>query len=339
MAQVIKPPRLRPGDTIGVISPSAGLAAMFPHRAERGRAALERLGFKVAFGRHALGRRGYLSGTPAERAADIHAFARDPAVRAVISSIGGDHACHLLPLLDVELLRAHPKIWMGFSDMTVLNVALLAGAGLVTFNGPHLMTELADFPAAPAYSISSMLRLLTDPAPAGRLEPSDWQTDEFLDWGAKLDLTRARARGPAPGWRWIKPGFAEGRLAGGCLESLQHLRGTRFWPDLRGGILFLETSEEAPPPAKVDGILMDYHNMGVFDQLGGLLWGRSSGYDDAMHDELEAILLERTAGYGFPIVTRMDFGHTSPMLTLPLGCLARLDSAARSVELLEGAVS
>ncbi|HEY1013787.1 MAG TPA: S66 peptidase family protein [Herpetosiphonaceae bacterium] len=339
MSRFTKPPRLLPGDTVGVISPSAGLAALFPHRAERGAAALERLGFKVVFGACARSRRGYLSGTAAERAADIHAFAADPAVRAVISSIGGDHSCQILPLLDWELLRANPKIWMGFSDMMVLNVALMAAAGLVTFNGPHLMTELADFPAAPAYSIDSMLRLLTDPAPAGRLEPSPWQTDEFLDWGAQADLTRERARTPAPGWRWIKPGAAEGHLVGGCLESLQHLRGTRFWPDWRGAILFLETSEEVPSPEKVDGILMDYQNMGVFDQISGLLWGRSSGYDEAMHAELEAILLERTAAYQFPIVTRMDFGHTSPMLTMPLGCLARLDSAARSFELIEGAVA
>jgi len=176
-------------------------------------------------------------------------------------------------------------------------------------------------------------------AAAGMLEPASAWTEELMSWEDKADLERARVLSPSPGWTWLKPGRAEGVLIGGCLESLQHLRGTRFWPDLRGAILFLETSEEKPSPATVDGILMDYENMGVLSQLNGLLVGRPMLYTDEEKRELREVLLERTGKYAFPIVSDMDFGHTAPQLTLPIGVRARIDAHAQRFELLESATS
>ncbi|HYO97978.1 MAG TPA: hypothetical protein VER33_25920, partial [Polyangiaceae bacterium] len=164
-------------------------------------------------------------------------------------------------------------------------------------------------------------------------------TEEMLDWGTKADLERPRALSASNGWSWLREGVGEGPLIGGCLESLQHLRGTRFWPDWSGAIFFFETSEEKPSPATVDGMLMDYENMGVFEQLRGMLIGRPMHYSEEEKRQLREIILERTARYSFPIVSDMDFGHTSPQLTLPLGCRARIDSQARAFELLEAGVS
>src|SRR5450755_3048213 len=115
---------LCPGDTIGIVAPSWCGPATFPHRVERGKAALEALGYHVVTAAHMYGQRGYVSGTPEERTADLHAFFADPHVRMIIAAIGGDHACHLLPHLDWDLIRHNPKIFMGFSDVTVLNLAL-----------------------------------------------------------------------------------------------------------------------------------------------------------------------------------------------------------------------
>jgi muramoyltetrapeptide carboxypeptidase LdcA involved in peptidoglycan recycling len=140
------------------------------------------------------------------------------------------------------------------------------------------------------------------------------------------------------GWTWLRGGSAEGELVGGCIESLQHLRGTGFWPDFEGRILFLETSEEKPGPARVDGILMDYENMGVLSQISGLLVGRPMYYSDAEKAELREVVRRRTANYSFPIVTDMDFGHTAPQFTLPIGCRARLDVDSRTFEVVEPAV-
>lgn len=136
----------------------------------------------------------------------------------------------------------------------------------------------------------------------------------------------------------MRKGIAEGPLLGGCLESLEHLRGTRFWPDWRGSLLFLESSEEKPSPERWDSLLMDYENMGVFEQIAGLLIGRPYGYDDAKKTALREVVSERTAAFGFPVLADLDFGHTSPHLTLPLGVRARLDATRRELSLVEAAV-
>lgn len=286
----MKPPRLREGDTVGVISPSWGGAAAYPHRIERGVAHLESLGFHVKLAPHAMNSAGYVSDTPENRVSDLHAMFRDPEVRAVFVTIGGDHSCHLLPLLDWRLIRSNPKIFVGWSDTHVLSVAIWKETGLVTFNGPPVMVEIADYPTMPEYSERHMLEVLGTPEPLGMVEPSGWWTEEILDWERKEDLVRARSRRRSEGWTWLKGGRAEGTLVGGCLETLQHLRGTPYWPGWEGTILFLETSEEKPDPERVYGILM-------------------------------------------------DFGHTSPMLTLPVGCRALVDAELERFEIVESAVT
>ncbi|HEY3078896.1 MAG TPA: S66 peptidase family protein [Chloroflexota bacterium] len=331
--------RLRPGGTIGVVAPSWGGPAAHPHRVERGVRFLESLGYRVVLGRHVLGQRGYVSGTPEERAGDLHDFFADADVQAVVAAIGGDHSCHLLPLLDWELIRRNPTILVGFSDVTVLNLAIHAMTGLVTFNGPALMTDFGAYPEPPAYTLDSFLGTVTRPEPAGLLAPSPTWTEEFLDWREKLDLSRPRALRPSPGWTWLRPGRGVGPLVGGCLESMQHLRGTPYWPDFDGAIWFFETSEIVPPPAYVDAVLQDYENMGVLGRISGLLVGRPYRYTDEQKSELHAVLLERARRYAFPIVADLDFGHTAPQLTLPIGCRAEVDATARRLAILEAAVS
>jgi muramoyltetrapeptide carboxypeptidase len=334
----VKPPRLRAGETVGVISPSWGGGAEYPHRVDRGVEYLESLGFRVKLAPHAMNSIGYVSDTPEKRVADVHQMFRDPEVKAIVAMIGGDHSCHLLPFLDFDLIRENPKILMGYSDVTVLNVAIWAKTGLITFNGPALMVELAEYPVVFDYTERYMLKALRSPEPPGVIEPSRWWTEELLDWGEKLDLTRARRGQASSGWTWLKGERAEGVLVGGCLESMQHLRGTPYWPDLTGAILFLETSEEKPTPERVDGILMDYENMGVFECIRGLLFGRPMFYEPEEREQLREVILERTAKYGFPIIADMDFGHTSPMFTLPVGCRAVVDVEHERFEIVEAAV-
>jgi muramoyltetrapeptide carboxypeptidase len=334
----VKPARLRDGDTIGIISPSWGSGAAYPHRVERGVEYLESLGSRVRIAPHAMNSVGHVSDTAENRVADIHAMFRDPEVKALVATIGGDHSCHLLPLLDFDLIRENPKILMGYSDVTVLNVAIWEKTGLVTFNGPALMVELAEYPKVFDYTERYMLKTLCSAEPVGEVGPSEWWTEEFLDWDEKEDLTRERMRQPSSGWTWLKAGSVEGVLVGGCLESMQHLRGTPYWPDLDGAILFLETSEEKPRPETVDGILMDYENMGVFERIAGLLFGRPYGYTSEEREQLREVILERTGGYDFPVVADMDFGHTSPMFTLPVGCRAVIEVGRERFEIVEAAV-
>jgi len=335
---MIKAPKLMPGDTVGIISPSWGGAGAFPHRVEGGIRQLRSLGFKVKMAPHALNQAGYVSDTAENRASDIHALFRDPEVKALVAAIGGDHACHLLPLLDYGLIRRHPKIVLGFSDMTVLNVAIWQKTGLITFNGPALLTDFAEYPRMLDYTQTHFLKAVADARPVGKIEPAEAWTEEFLDWGEQKDLERPRTLEPSTGWVWLKPGTAEGRLIGGCLESLQHLRGTEYWPTWDEAILFLETSEEKPLPKTVDSLLMDYQNMGVLAKLKGLLVGRPMGYSAAEKQTLHEIILERTHPFDFPIIAEMDFGHTSPQITLPIGCQARIESFSRRFDIIESGV-
>ncbi len=336
-AQIV-PPAVKPGDTIGIVSPSWFGGESFVPRARRGIATLEALGFRVKVAPHAFGNAGHVSATAAERVNDLHAMFADPEVTMILATIGGDHSCHLLPLLDWDLIRRNPKVFMGFSDITVLNLAIHARTGLVTFNGPALLTDWAEYPAMPDFSREQVLRAISRPEPLGDLAPAPWWTEEFQDWETGEDLTRARRRQPASGWRWLGSGRGEGQLLGGCLESLQHLRGTAFWPSVQGAILFLETSEEQPTPEDVDGLLMDYENMGVLDQINGLVVARPYGYEQDEVWRLDRVIRERTARFGFPVLAGTDTGHTTPLQTLPIGCRAVLDADTKRFAVVEAAV-
>ncbi len=335
----IKPPKLQPGDTIGIVSPSWGGAGIFPHRVELGTNYLRSLGFKVKIGQHALNHQGYVSDTAANRVQDIHDMFADPEIKAIIATVGGDHSCHLLPHLDFSLIRDNPKIFMGYSDITVLNIAIWKMTGLVTLNGPALLTDFAEFPRMLDYTETSFLQTLGQPQAVGPINPSPWWTEEILDWRQKKDLERPRKLSPSPGWSWLKPGQARGNLVGGCLESLEHLRGTPYWPDWDEAIFFFETSEEKPSPAEVDGILMDYENMGVLEKLTGLIAGRPMAYSEEEKEKLREVILARTEAYSFPIISDMDFGHTAPQFILPIGCQAYIDSGQKRFEISETAVN
>ena len=335
---MVKPSRLKPGDTIGIVSPSWGGAGAYPHRVELGIKELINLGFKVELAPHALNQKGFTSDTSANRAQDILDMFENPKIKAIIAAIGGDHSCHLLPLLDYELISRFPKVFMGFSDITVLNVAIWKKTGMMTFNGPALLTDFAEYPHMLRYTKEYFIKAVMSEEPIGKIEPSPVWTEEFLDWGEKKDLERPRHLTNSDGWTWLKEGQAEGYLIGGCLESLQHLRGTDYWPEWDNALFFFEPSEGRPAPETIDGILMDYQNMGVLDKINGMIVGRPMRYSDEEKQLLRERVFERTQGYSFPIITDMDFGHTSPQFTIPIGCIARISTKEHCFEIVEAAV-
>ena len=164
-----------------------------------------------------------------------------------------------------------------------------------------------------------------------RFAPADVWTDEFLDWDRRQDLARPRRLRPSAGWVAIRDGVAEGPLVGGCLETIcRHLRGSPAWLDLRGALLFLETSEEVPAPERVDAYLAELAEAGVFDQIAGLVLGRPFGYDRQRTRRLWALAAGRTEARGLPVLGDVECGHTDPMLTIPLGVPGRLDATART---------
>jgi muramoyltetrapeptide carboxypeptidase LdcA involved in peptidoglycan recycling len=322
------PPRVRPGDAVALVSPSWFAAGAYPHRVERGRAYLESLGLQLKVMPNALARGAWAAGTAQQRADDLHAAFADPEVSVVLCAIGGNHSNEVVDLLDYDLIRANPKVFQGLSDITVLHTALAHHAGLATFYGPALVTNLGEYPAVFELTDRSLRAAWFGDAPLPFHAADEW-TDEFLDFGTRADLARARRRRPGGGWRWLHPGQASGPTVGGCLETLcWHVKGMPEWPDVDGAILLLETSEEAPSPATVAAFLTDLDRLGVFDAIAGLVVARPANYRRGDVDVLWDVVAAITAGRGYPVLANVDCGHTDPMLTVPLGVEARLDSVA-----------
>ncbi|RLC90909.1 MAG: LD-carboxypeptidase [Chloroflexi bacterium] len=345
---MIKPQKLQPGDKVATISLSWGGPGTLPHRYEAGKRQLQaEFGLTVIETPHALSDVSWLQRNPQARAADLMAAFADPAIKAIISTIGGDDSIRILPYLDLDVIRSNPKILLGFSDTTITHLACFK-AGLVSFYGPAIMAGFAENGGMFPYMVDSVRKTLFSAATIGNIEPNtDGWTVEILDWADPENQTRKRKLKPSPGWKFIQgKGVRRGYLIGGCFEVLDWLRGTDFWPQpdmWQDAILFLETSEEAPPPSTVQYGLRTYAALGILKRLSGILFARPGGqiapeqfneYDEVIRQ----VVTEEEGLADLPIITHMDFGHTDPMFVLPYGVQAEIDCDAQQFAIVENAV-
>jgi muramoyltetrapeptide carboxypeptidase LdcA involved in peptidoglycan recycling len=307
----------------------------------------EAFGLNVVEMPHTLKDADWLYRHPRARASDLMQAFTDPGIKGILSTIGGDDSIRLLPYLDLETIRSHPKVFLGFSDTTVTHLACFK-AGLVSFYGPSIMAGFAENGGLFPYMVESLRRTLFSAEPAGTLAPNpDGWTAELLDWADPANQDRPRKLNPSTGWRFLQGrGVRRGHLLGGCFEVLDWLRGTDFWPDLeawQGAILFLETSEDAPSPEQVKYGLRTYAALGVLPRLSGILFARPGGQvSPDTFEKYDKVLLQVVrdeAGLGeLPIIAGMDFGHTDPVFTLPYGVQAEIDPDEQRFEILENAV-
>lgn len=313
-----RPPRLRPGDVIGLFASSSRLEA---RHIERAIANVEALGLKARVGRQVLAVQGHYAGTAQQRVDDFHALWRDPEVRALWGLRGGAGASAMLPLLDWADLRREPKAVVGYSDLTALLLGLQRAAGLVCFHGPSAVSRLTP------YSRAGLEAVLMRPQAQTRL----LRSDEHRTRAATEPQFRART---------IRPGVAEGRLVGGNLSVLTALVGTPWAADWSDGLLFLE--EVGEEPYRVDRLLTQLQQSQGLQRAAGLLGGvfeRCEPGPDSAPMPLADVLDRQFGAAGVPAVYGFSFGHVRDQLTLPLGIRARLDSAEETLTLLEPAVS
>ena len=189
----VKPAKLSPGDTVGIVSPASRWTAFCPRRLQRGIACLEDMGFQVMQGDHTSARTGHTAGTIEDRVSDLHALYRHPDVRAIIPTIGGYNSNQLLNEQDFDLVAQNPKIVLGYSDVTALQLGIVSRTALVTYLGPALVPQFGECGGLLAYARESFTNVLMDPTPDGHtMQPSETRTDEILQW----DLEDSRA-GPA----------------------------------------------------------------------------------------------------------------------------------------------
>ncbi len=337
-----KPGRLAPGDSVAVVSPSWGGPHAFPHVYDHGLAVLRSWGLRVVEYPTTRASPAQLLAEPARRAADLNQAFADPAIRAVITSIGGDDSIRLLPLLDEAVIAANPKILLGYSDATTL-LALARRLGVVTFHGPSVMSGISQVAALPPVFGQHLRQMLFEPSASYVYPRFETFSEGYPSWhdpGAVGLINSPQRDG---GWHVLQgSGRVTGELFGGCLEVLDWIRGTHAWPDREewvGRILFFEPSEEKPTPVQVERILRSFGALGVFDGVVGIAVGR--GRDQLAHeaDAFKQSILSVVAGeFGrsnLPIVANLPFGHTDPQWVLPLGIRAELDIDARTLRLVE----
>ena len=319
-AETVLPPRLRAGDTIRVVAPAMSRAMIMEH--DNTRWIDERfaaMGLTLTFGAHVDEDDQFRSTSIEHRVADLHAAFADPSVAGIVTVIGGFNSNELLPHLDFDLIAANPKVFCGYSDITALQNAILARTGLVTYSGPHWSSwGMRDHfePTGDWFRAA-----VTDDAPIA-VEPSQAWTDDtwFMDQDARTPV-------PNEGWWSLRPGQASGRIVGGNLSTLHLLQGTAYLPSLAGAILFLEDDFESDA-AHVARHLTSLLQLPDADGVTGLVIGRFQESSGVTRAALDEIVARQPALRGKPVLAGVDFGHTSPLLTLPIGGSAELTVAA-----------
>lgn len=312
-----RPARLRPGDTVGVVDPAS--ATWDPVDVDIVVESLAALGLRARLGAHLFDRRGYLAGRDEDRAADVMAMFTDPAVKAVHALRGGWGCARLLPHLDFDVIAHHPKILLGYSDLTALLLPVHAKAGFVTFHGMNGASEWNRF------NVDWFRRVLMEGEAVTMRNPQDA--------GDMLVPVENRIR-------TITPGRARGRLLGGNLTVLSSLVGTGMLPDFRDAILFLEDVQEAP--YRIDRMLTQLALAGILRHVRAVIWGRCTrctpgeGFGSLTIGDL---LRDHIAPLGVPAWEGAQIGHISRQFIMPLGVEAEVDAGTGTIRLLTPAVT
>ncbi len=319
MKTLIKPKRLEFGDTVGIIAPAS--APQDPQAVERAAAALEKFGFKPKLAKHVRARHGFLAGSDAERAADVMQMFTDKKVKAIICLRGGYGSARILDRLDYNVIRRNPKIFSGFSDITSLHCVLMKHVNLVSFHAPMLNGGL-QAKDLPEFTRHAFFRTVMEPKAAGGI---------CAGYDKK---TVAILRG----------GVATGRLIGGNLSLLCASLGTPFAPSFKDKILFFEDVSEKP--YRLDRLLTQFQNAGIFAQVAGVAVGINRTDEDPDANKTGEyrqsgadVVNERLSALRVPVVTGLPFGHIDLNATIPVGAKATLDGDTGDLIITEAAVS
>jgi len=294
----IKPRRLCPGDTIGVIAPAS------PGDLELSMAGvrwLQERGFRVQLGRTVEQAQGYLAGSDADRANDINSMFSSPEIDGIFCLRGGYGTMRLLDLLDYDGIRTHPKVFIGYSDITALHICIGQRTGLVTFHGPMVASDMGK--GLSQYTWDSLYQAITSPEPLG--------------------VVSNPPLSPPP--MFIAPGRAQGYLTGGNLSLVAGTLGTPYEINTRGKILCLEEVGEAP--YRIDRMLTQLLLAGKLQDAAGIVLAACADCDDSDDPTgftLEEVLQDRLGGLNKPVLYNLYFGHTPDKVTLPMGVMAAL---------------
>ncbi|MBI2620197.1 MAG: LD-carboxypeptidase [Ignavibacteriales bacterium] len=311
--KIVKPPRLRKGDVIGLVSPAS--APSSPDKIEKSTQYLEHLGYRVKIGKHVMDEVGYLAGRDEDRTSDLNEMFRDRSVRAIIAVRGGYGTPRILRRIDFQAVKRDPKIIVGYSDLTSLQLALFRKTGLITFSGPMAGVEMWN--DIDPYTEEHFWKVITSTTKIGLLEnPPD---------------VPLRSHGRGKG---------SGRLMGGNLSCLMSNHGTPYAADYRKAVLVVEDVDEAPH--RVDRMFAQLRNAGVFKTITALLLGCFTDCHppdpSKPHLTIDQVLAEVIESSPVPVLSNLQYGHIPRKLTLPIGSRTRVSASHRTLEIVESAV-
>ena len=317
---ISRPKALRPGDLVGLITPATYVAD--PDRLALAERTLKYFDLRMRMGRNVRKRSGYLGGTIEERLDDLHGMFADPEVKAVFAVRGGYGSAQLLDRIDYDLILNNPKIFLGYSDLTSLHLAIHKKTGLVTFHGPVVLSRFTD------YTQKHFRKVLFEAEPAGVL------TNPPEDSPLR----------PSHALRTVRGGRARGRLIGGNLSLIAATMGTPYEIETEGRILFLEDVDEQP--YSIDRMLTQLRLSGKLQKAAGIVFGecadcRPRDYRPSFEStfSLGEVVDEILGSLRIPVLSGLTIGHTTDQLTLPIGTEATLDADKGTLTLEQAAVT
>lgn len=309
MSVVIKPQRLQQGDTIGIIAPASPPDISKAVKAER---FFNELGLRVEFGDSLKRRDGYLAGTDAERAEEIHRMFSDDRIDGIFSVCGGYGTGRIASRLNYDLIRSNPKIFWGYSDLTFLHTSIQQQTGLVTFHGPMLSSDLGE----------------------ETIHPLTRQSFQNLFKPGELSYTEA-----VTPLKIISQGRASGQLIGGNLSLLVSTLGTPFEVHTKGKLFFIEEVDEEP--YQIDRMLNQLKMSGKFEEAAGILL---CDFHDCVPKKpqqsltLDEVFRDHLGSSGKPVLSGFKIGHCTPHFAVPIGVSASMDAKAKSLFIHESGV-
>lgn len=320
----MKPNKLKPGDELRIISPARSLSLIAAEQRKIAKEQLQKLGFRISFSVNSFEKDDFVSSSIESRIEDLHEAFLDPNVKGILTTIGGFNSNQLLRYIDYSIIAEHPKRLCGYSDITALSNAIYAKTGLITYSGPHFSTfaMLHDN----EYTIEYFRKLMMDNKEVVVKPSKHWSDDEwYLDQENRVFI---RNEGPFI----INDGEAKGTIVGGNLCTLNLLQGTEYMPSLKNSILFLEDDYESSP-ATFDRDLQSLIHQPDFQHVKGLVIGRFQQGSRMTKNLLTKIITSKEELSDIPVIADVDFGHTSPMITFPVGGQASLRAYGVRVEL------
>ncbi|CAM5221120.1 Muramoyltetrapeptide carboxypeptidase LdcA involved in peptidoglycan recycling OS=Ureibacillus acetophenoni OX=614649 GN=SAMN05877842_113124 PE=3 SV=1 [Ureibacillus acetophenoni] len=324
--------RLKKGDKIGIYSPSSPATVWAYERFVRAKDFLEEKGFIIVEGKLTGQSEEYRSGTPKERAEELNELLRDPDIKMVMSTIGGTNSNSMLPYIDYEAFKEHPKLIVGYSDATAILLSLYAKTGITTYYGPALVPSFGEFEPLVNDTYRYFEQYFIDEIelPYEVPMPRFW-SDEAVNW---LKKTTEKTLYPNE-WITIHDGVVEGRLIGGNVNAMYGFIGTQYFPEIQhGDILLIEDCMKDALIVEKNFAMSKLH--GVFDKVSGIILGKHERYDGLGTGKRPLdLLLEQLDGKEIPILAEFDTCHTHPMIPLAIGKKVKLDTVAKKVVCVE----